>query len=152
RGRRLLLRLLLRLGRIGLLLHRAGGKRSRKRKCRGDDECLPHANLPFRWRHRRRRVARFDLPAGAAAGASRVGLSAGAFSMTSRSIALAAPAAGRFDCQVAAWSSARISGKSCLLLTLSGANVVMSKSPDHSSRCLMRSQLLLPSVLPRLLP
>src|SRR5262245_14319760 len=37
RRRRLLFRLLLGLGWIGLLLHRAGRKRCRKRECRGDD-------------------------------------------------------------------------------------------------------------------
>src|SRR5262249_43975115 len=50
------------------------------------------------------------------------------------------PFAGRFDRQISGVLSPRISAKSPSLFTLRGANIVMSRSPDHSSRCLIRSQ------------
>ena len=43
--------------------------------------------------------------------------------------------------QTSGLSAARMSSKSPSLLTLRGANSVMSTSPAHSSRCLMSSQL-----------
>ena len=54
------------------------------------------------------------------------------------------PLAGRFECQIAGLSSARMSSKSPSLFTLRGANSAMSRSPDQSSRCLISSQLRSP--------
>src|SRR5436190_1836397 len=74
-----------------------------------------------------------------------------AFRLAARSIIVASiapaspPRAGRFDVQTAGISAARISSKSPSLLTLFGANSVMSTSPDQSSRCLISSQLRAPS-------
>ena len=50
--------------------------------------------------------------------------------------------AGRFEIQISGVSTARMSSKSPSLFTLLGANSVMSRSPDHSSRCLMSSHWL----------
>ena len=49
------------------------------------------------------------------------------------------PFAGRLECQIAGVFSPRMSSKSPSLFTLFGANVVMSRSPAQSSRCLMSS-------------
>ena len=49
------------------------------------------------------------------------------------------PFAGRFERQTSGSSADRMSAKSPSLLTLSGANSVMSTGPAQSSRCLIRS-------------
>ena len=49
------------------------------------------------------------------------------------------PCAGRCEIQMSGLSCARMSAKSPLLLTLSGANSAMSTSPAQSSRCLISS-------------
>ena len=59
------------------------------------------------------------------------------------------PCAGRFDSQISGLSAARMSSKSPSLLTLRGANSVMSIGPAQSSLCLISSQLR-PSPAPAL--
>ena len=67
---------------------------------------------------------------------------AAARSMIASSISPASPPfAGRFEIQTSGLSAARMSSKSPSLLTLCGANSVMSTSPAQSSRCLISSQL-----------
>src|SRR5919106_493141 len=76
----------------------------------------------------------------------RSALSLAARSMMVASMAPASPLlAGRFDVHTAGVSSARMSSKSPSLLTLFGANSVISRSPAQSSRCLISSQLRAPS-------
>src|SRR5437867_6659040 len=95
-------------------------------------------------------VGRAATKAGGVAAPARSAFRFAARSIIVASIAPASPPlAGRCDAHTAGSSSARMSSKSPSLLTLFGANSVMSTSPAHWSRCLISSQVRPPSGLVR---